>query len=641
MSIQFGVLNLNGEPVQRDSVAQARANIARYAHDEITAYIDGNVGLLYSEFRTVSRRKPQIQTHISASGTICIWDGRLDNTAELARAVGDGLDAESPEVEIVAACYNRCGLRSLAGLLGDWALTIWDPLTRSLVLAKDFLGTRHLYYRVEAEQITWSTVLDPLVLRAAGALTLDEQYLAGCLSFLPATHLTPYAEIRSVPPASYVLLKPKRQEIQQYWHFNPDNTVRYRTDSEYEEHFVDSFGQSVRRRLRSDAPILAELSGGVDSSSIVCVADRLITGGTAQAPELHTISYYSTREPDWDERPFFHKIEEHRGRTGFHVDLGPCGFFQFGFENTGLAVVPDAARSSKADREITRYLQSTDHRVMLSGLGGDEVAGGVPTPIPELANLLATGDWPSLAHRLKVWALQQRKPWLHLLAETCRQFLSPTLASTPRHARPAAWVNSTFIRRQRPAMLGYSSRLRLFGPLPSFQQNLHTLDALRRRVAWSALSPEFPCEKRYPYLDRDFLEFLLAVPPEQLVRPGQRRSLMRRALRGIVPHEVLDRKRKAFVSRAPRLAIKEQWNYLTQCSFVSASLGIVDSVLLIEAMKQVCLGKDIALIPLMRSLVLECWLRHLADRNICKNLTTEQRAAAALLSWGNSIAERR
>src|SRR5580698_2962803 len=89
----------------------------------------------------------------------------------------------------------------------------------------------------------------------------------------------------------------------------------------------------------------------------------------------------------------------------------------------------------------------------------------------------------------------------------------------------------------------------------------------QRQLGCTALPSGPIYEKRYPYLDRDLLEFLYALPREQLVRPGQRRSLMRRALAGIVPDKVLNRKRKAFVSRSPMAAISRNWASLTDtCS---------------------------------------------------------------------------
>ena len=111
---------------------------------------------------------------------------------------------------------------------------------------------------------------------------------------------------------------------------------------------------------------------------------------------------------------------------------------------------------------------------------------------------------------------------------------SPSWVSRNTCAR-LPWLQSSFVKRHRAALTGYPSRTKLFGPLPSFQDNLGTLDALRRQLARTALPFEPPFEKRYPYLDRGLLEFMFAIPREQLVRPTQRRSLMRRALVGIVP----------------------------------------------------------------------------------------------------------
>jgi len=643
VSIQFGIVNLDGEPIDPQMFTQARAAIAAYVHDLPILHVERNIGLLYSASRTGHPRSQEVRADIPSTGAICIWDGRLDNAADLTRKLGDGLNADSPEGEIVLVAYKQWRLGAFPALIGDWALCLWDLLTQTVVLATDVLGARHLYYRIKDDRLAWSTLIDPLVLEEKGNLSLCAEYLAGCLGFLPATHLTPYSEIHAVPPASFLVFRHKQQKIQKYWDFDPAKKVRYRTDADYEAHFLEVLGESVRRRLRSDAPVLAELSGGMDSSSIVCIADRLIASGTAITPRLDTISYYSAHEPDWDEQPYFSKVEEARGRAGQHIDVGCCGFFQFGVRSTSPAFVPDAVRNNEADQQITAYVRSAGYHVMLSGLGGDEVMGGVPTAVPELADLLTTGHFATLASQLKVLALTQRKPWLHLLAEVCRGFLPSMLWCRPADGARAPWLRPNFAKHHRAALRGYSTRLRFFGPLPSFQENLNTLEALRRRLAWCSLSPERPWENRYPYLDRDLLEFLFAIPREQLVRPGQRRSLMRRALRNIVQDEVLHRKRKAFVSRAPRTAIRNEWDNLVggNRAFVSAGLGIVNPTQLVNTLKETLRGKDLPLLPLVRAVSVEFWLRHVAELNVCSNLRAECSSAAGFLSWDTPMTERR
>ena len=138
-----------------------------------------------------------------------------------------------------------------------------------------------------------------------------------------------------------------------------------------------------------------------------------------------------------------------------------------------------------------------------------------------------------------------------------------------------------------------------------------TLDALRRQLACSALPFEPPYERRYPYLDRDLLDFMFAIPREQLVRPTQRRSLMRRALVGIVPNEILNRRTKAFVARSPMVAISNDWAQLAEMtqSLLSSSLGIVDAERLSEAFQKVRRGEEAPMVTLRRTLFLERWLK--------------------------------
>jgi asparagine synthase (glutamine-hydrolysing) len=345
------------------------------------------------------------------------------------------------------------------------------------------------------------------------------------------------------------------------------------------------------------------------------VADGLEGFAKEGCSVLETISYYSSTEPDWDEKPYFERVEQLRGRAGSHVDVGPKGFFRFEFDSSGTAFLPGARPSTQADEEIASYMKSIGSRVLLSGLGGDEVMGGVPTPVPELSNLLLSGDFRELAHKLKVWALALRKPWWHLFAETVGDFLPQPLAGVSSAEAPAPWIRRKFVCRYRQAVLGYPSRIALFRSPPSFQYNLQTVDALRRTLAWSPLSAEMLCERRYPYLDRTLLEFLFAIPREQLVRPGQRRSLMRRALRSIVPPEIVNRRRKAFVSRAPRKALASEGTRISSRDFITSQLGLVDRDRLLEEIQNAVLGKDISLVSLVRTITLECWLRHVSSQH--------------------------
>lgn len=618
MSVQFGKCNFDGKPLDPKDLDHVRPVLAPYGPDGEGYICKDNLGIIYGAFHTTKEGRLEKQPHVAPSSAVITWDGRLDNREELIGRFKNVLSTDATDLSIVAAAYESWGTDAFAKLMGDWAISIWDPSRRSLILAKDFVGTRHLYYKVEKDEVLWCTLLDPLVLFAGHSFALDEEYIAGWLSFFPAAHLTPYVGIHSVPPSSFVLLQPGRCTILKYWDFNPNKRIRYRTDVEYEEHFRCVFAEAVRRRLRSDSAVIAELSGGMDSSSIVCVADVVIARGTSGTPRLDTVSHYDDSEPNWNERPYFSRVESIRGRPGRHIDIGNLNPLSFESDRGRFAATPSSAGCrSEVDRQFAECLRTQGNRVVLSGIGGDEFTGGVPSPTPELGDLLSTAHFKTLAHQLKRWALNKRVPWFHLLYEAAREFMPEAFQGGPAQAQQISWLQQSFAGWLRLSLKRYQHRLSIFGPLPSFQQSLKALDLLRGQLACYALSSDAVCEKRYPYLDRNLIEFLISVPREQLVRPGQRRSLMRRALAGIVPNEILDRKRKAFVVRGPLAHIAAEWQSLVDASrsMRSESLGIVDPQSFLDALKRAANGQDGPLIPLLRTISLERWLRSLEHWN--------------------------
>jgi asparagine synthase (glutamine-hydrolysing) len=541
-----------------------------------------------------------------------MWDGRLDNGRKLIREIGASLSPNSPDIEIVAAAWSRWHQESLAKLIGDWALSLWNPRDRCLLLAADILATRHLCYAIDEDHVQWCSVPDPLVLLSEGRLSIDEEYLAGWLASFPAPNLTPFREIRRVPPASFVVIRPGSCTVSRYWDFDGRKRIRYAKDADYQEHFLELFRQSVRRRLRSTSPVLAELSGGMDSSSIVCIADHLTAA--SGGPRIDTVSYYNDSEPHWNERPWFTKVEAHRGKTGLHIDASApspiCG------DDDGWFPCRPGACSRKSP--VLDYMMRNGHRVLLSGIGGDEFLGGVPTPLPELEDLLARGRFIDLWRQLFAWALVQRRPWIHLLRDTASGFLPARFRSQERVHQFGSWLDPGFVQRHIPALSSYGTRWRLFGLLPSFQENADALDGIRRQLGCKDMSTAYPYERRYPFLDRDLLEFLFSIPREQLVRPGERRSLMRRALKGIVPEEVLHRKRKAYVSRSPLTTAATQYAILSaqKNHLAIGELGIVHPGNFLEALDAAGQGKDVPVLSLLRAVSVEEWLDALHTRGL-------------------------
>lgn len=620
MSVQGGSWIFDSRGREIAIMDGLRSELASYGPDGGDSFRDDEIEILFRGFHETQFPPVERQPFCLTTGQVLTWDGRLDNREDLARELSGSARSFDSDLAIVAASVGRWGPACLPKLVGDWALSLWDPGEHELLLAKDFLGTRSLFYSVGTNRVQWSSILDPLVLSAGNPFSLNREYLAGWFGTFPAANLTPYVGIYAVPPGSVVRVRKQRVRIEEFWQFR-ERHIRYRCDSDYEEHFRQLFEQSVRRRLRSPAPVLAELSGGMDSSSIVCVADRVLMWHGDLTPRLDTISYYSPGEPNWDELPYVAKVEELRGHEGIHLQLEPADVFPDEGPSSYFMATPGSLQPvGKRDFEFRQILRNAGYRVVLSGIGGDEVLGGVPTPTPLFADLVLSGRWRSLAHTLFAWAVALRTPLISLLRQTLAAFFPPRFVA--RGTGTLAWLSPRFQKEHKDALRGYARRWKFFGARPSFQDNLQTLEALRRQLASYPLPAEPAYRKLYPYLDRDLLEFLFAIPPDQLLRPGQRRSLMRRALKGIVPEELLHRKRKGFVIRGPLKAIASEQARLSAIAeeMLSSALGITDSASLIETLRDVGSGGTVALPSIVRVFAIEHWLRNVAHWKVLKEV---------------------
>ena len=626
MSVQFGRWNFDGESVDPEYISRAKAMLVPYAPDSTTVFVKGPFFILHGAFHTTKESEAERQPSISPAGTYLTWTGRLDNRSELLPRLNRSTSSQSADIDLVAALYEVNGARCLSDLIGDWSLSVVHHYERRLLLAVDFLGAKPLYYLRTDRYIAWSSVLEPLIALSPVTFTLSEDYAAGWLCGFPAASLTPYSEIRAVPPGVFVEITRAATKVQKHWEFRQLDGLSSSSHSEYEEGFRHFFNQAVRRRLRSNGPVLSELSGGMDSSSIVCVADRILESEPGLAPRLDALSYLNDAEPDWNERPFVAAVEELRSKVGLHIDV-----------NDSMTLIPrrdpghfSAAPSvgllpSLPEREVSAYLNSTGTRVILSGLGGDEVTGGVPDGTAELANLLVRLRPMAFLRRSIAWCLPVRRPLIHLAGSVVGEFF-PRIPFTPGQLKTLVpWLNHDFERRHRADLACSKLRLRLFGLPPSIQENLFALDNLRRQIAGSSIPSIPPRERRYPFLDRDMLEFLYSVPREEIVEPGRRRSLMRRALAGIVPAQVLERKRKAYVSRAPIKSFRTQRGEITEWSksMLCAELGVIDLKGFQKALSTIERGEDSRVWQVGRTLAFESWLR---DEGVQQRLRFPQRS---------------
>jgi asparagine synthase (glutamine-hydrolysing) len=634
MSVQAGIWNFDGRPIDRERLAQISESLKHQGPDAESSYVDGSVALLYRPFHTTAESRREKQPYFSDRGFILTWDGRLDNRDELRSELRNELKTRPTDIAIVAASFDRWETDCFHRIVGDWAVSIWKPEQRELLFASDYMAIRHIFYYLKKERILWSTDLSSLVLLSKDKFHIDDDFIAGYLAHNPDAHLTPYLEIRQAPPGQLVRIRNGSAVVERFWRFSAKSRIRYKTDVEYEEHFLHVFRQSVQRRLRSDSPILAELSGGLDSSSIVCMADDILAKEGAETPRLDTLSYHDKTEPSGDDCIHFPKIEQKRGRVGIHIDASRLGASPASFECRDFCPLPGALGvGDKLDTERADAVRGGGYRVLLSGIGGDEFLGGIPNPCAQLADLIVQFRFVRLTKQLIAWSLVKRRPWIQLLWQSAIYVLPSSLVQYfAKEAKIEPWIRNDFAKRTRLA-IRQSDVDEHFGCwLPTHRSYIAGVLVMANNLAKRTTPVQTFEEARYPFLDQTLIEFLLSIPAEQLLRPGERRSLMRRSLAGIVPQEILSRRTKQLGARTPTLILEKYWDELQsiyQMSF-SSRLGYIDETQLLKTICDARVGKCVSLVRVLWTISLEYWLRDLASRGLCDPPSSpSQRAPAA------------
>jgi asparagine synthase (glutamine-hydrolysing) len=238
-------------------------------------------------------------------------------------------------------------------------------------------------------------------------------------------------------------------------------------------------------------------------------------------------------------------------------------------------------------------------------------------PRVQLADLLRKLEFRELWDQLNAWSLLLRRPWIHLLFDAAQiQMPAAFRIRTTNLARVDSWINPDFGRRSHMAVRQLELASAPLAWTPSARDWFQTVKNLANQI--SAQHPSLE-EVRYPYLDRRLVEFLISIPTEQLLRPGQRRSLMRRALSGILPAGILQRKTKSGSSRYYSSALARLWTQLQEIlkKPLVAECGYVDQRSLYDALVAAKSGNlPVCFVRLFRVLALELWLRRAVREGI-------------------------
>ncbi|MEG9437799.1 hypothetical protein JAO29_16750 [Edaphobacter sp. HDX4] len=444
MSIIFGVQEVESRVVgELELLSLARAT-ERWAPDGTFVRAQGRIGMGFQPYCTHQRSFIESQPFVDELGNMVTLDGRLDNHVELGALLG--IERVNPaDSRIALAAFTRWGSDCFSKFIGDWAIAIWSPKERALYLARDHAGTRSLYYEVRGHRILWATFLETLAYSACGDW-LDHSYAARYIRCLPVGTSTPYRPIKAVPPARFLRFSESGIANDVHWRSTAPQKIFYRSDVEYEDQFRQLFGRAVQRRLDGGRCVLAELSGGLDSTSIVCMADSLRGASCDSASQkLDTVSYFNDSEQSWNERPYVAITESRREKTGHHVRL-PDATSSFEMSHVPYPLPGATQTTLLRERLLADTIGGIRYRAVLSGIGGDEVLGGIPNIPLGLSEILLEGEFRTFLRSATAWSLNTRMPLIYTLRDVLQ-----CITTIPGQGRfdlhPIPWLRARNTRK--------------------------------------------------------------------------------------------------------------------------------------------------------------------------------------------------
>lgn len=558
MSAQAGIFYHDGRPIEPGAAAQLRARIAAFGPDGSGEFVGAGLVMVHHALHVTPEDRHGCQPMVSRRGNVMTWDGRLDNRDDLRLQLWRDLGDEAGDVAIAMAAYERWGDEAFGRLIGDWSLALWDGAARELKLASDYAGNRGLYFRDQTDHVEWSTSLGDLVERTGVRDRLEPRFIVGYLSAAIPPDITPYVGVRSVTPGCvHTWPRGGRAKKMRHWDFSRD-TIRFDDPRDYEARLRELLSISVAARLRSSAPVWAELSGGFDSSTVVCVGDRLLESGAVSAPSIETVSYVTDSSPESDERPFIAAVEQQRRARGQHVRAEDCVDL-VDYEHDW--VTPLHPRGVLL--EMFRTASRGGGRVMLSGHPGDLIMGNYPESLAAMNHAIATVRPRAVLDAARAWSRASRRPIWHAAGLALTPYLRAqtrskrsAVASLRRRGstarNPIAAAADVFLVRPEWLPLWWSEKIQRSSRVARHAARWqHTLvdGVVEYTLQRTLQSPsELPAiHYTHPYTDRRLVEFVLAVPPAALNPPGQPRLLMKNALGCVLPPRILGRFSKGYV----------------------------------------------------------------------------------------------
>jgi asparagine synthase (glutamine-hydrolysing) len=540
-----------GTPANRQQLDKMTGALQHRGPDASGFYCDGPIGLGHRRLSIIDLSETANQPMSDHTGRYhIVFNGEIYNFAEIKALLPQYPYRTNGDSEVILAAYAQWGPGCLSHFAGMFAFAIWDSQQQELFLARDRMGVKPLYYYKSADVFLFASEIRGLLASGKVPPSVNQSAITNFLQFQSVGD--PYTiikEVCSVAAGSYMVVSSKTVHSEKYW-----DVTRPAADFEFSDpvavkgKIFNLLKQSVKRRMVSDVPLGAFLSGGIDSSAVV----GLMAAVSTEPVNTFTVGF---AEKEFDESAFAAQIARKFNTRHNAITLRPESFLE------ELVPALNAMDTPSGDGVnsyvVSKAIRQSGITVALSGVGGDELFAGYPI-FRQYLQLYKWKKWwkaGSLPRHLLASFLgssnskQQRYKQL-LRAPSCdiahfypvfRQILPPSMI---RDCTTLPVGDASGIDELLQNSITDLDKLPLLSQVSVAEFLGYTQHTLLKDM--DQMSMAVSLEVREPFFDHELVEFVLAVP-DSIKYPAYPKQLLVESLQGLLPDEIVHRKKQGFL----------------------------------------------------------------------------------------------
>ncbi|MCA1061480.1 asparagine synthetase B [Rossellomorea aquimaris] len=556
MSAIAGIYHQNHEPVSREHIHAMMGSFEQFPADDVRVYKKDHIFLgCHAQWITPESIGEVLPFYDNERKLVITADAIIDNRQELFNILGVGpaLRKGISDSELILLAYEKWDEECPKQLIGDFSFMIWDERKEKLFGARDFAGSRTLYYHTSNQRFAFATTIKPLLSLPFISRRINKEWIAEFLVIPDMfntvdVHSTVYSNVMQVPPSHSIVIQSGKTKLTRYTKFDSRKKLKLNSNFEYEEAFRDIFQRAVSDRLRTFKKVGSQLSGGLDSGSVVSFASRELN---KQKKQLHTFSYIPQEDfIDWtpksriaNERPFIQSTVKFVGNIQDSY-LNFRNSTPLKEINQWLDILEMPYKffnNSYWLRGIYEEASTQGVGVLLNGARGNwTISYG--TAIDYYSRLLKKMQLIKFYKEINKYYLIKNTGRKRVIQQVSRMAFPLVLSPKDKYIFPQ-FINKDFAKKTNVYQKVRENGLDITG------SNISTLREARNRqfqylyywgngTSATKMSLHYSLWNRDPTNDLRVIEYCLSLPDSQFVQHGVDRSLIRRATENYLPNKV-------------------------------------------------------------------------------------------------------